>query len=193
MHASTEQLLGIKDDEDSQSNQHVSHCKICQKALLELKHMQTELQSLSTQAPEGMWNKIQSEYQFTQNANHSSGLIKSIYTLAASILLTGALIIFSNYQQSQSNLKQFQDITQLMANSSALENSIAMHVNSGQINSDTLYLNEKLKWRLMLIDQKIQSIQTDDLNNRIILWQDRIRALTDLNQNMTTNNNTQQL
>ena len=192
MHASTEQLLGIKDDGDSQSSQHVRHCQICQKALLELKQIQSELQSLSTQAPVGMWNKIQSEYEFKQNTNHSSGLIKSIYTLAASILLTGGLLVFSNYQQAQSNLKQFQDITQLMANSSALENSIAMHANSGQINSETLYQNEKLKWRLMLIDQKMQSTQTDDLNNHIILWQDRIRALTDLNQNMTANN-TQQL
>jgi len=193
MHASTEQLLLIKDGEKSQCDEHVHNCKFCQKALFELSQVQSELQNLSNQAPADMWNKIQSEYQFKQDAKHSSSLIKAIYTLAATILLTGGLIVFSNHQQSQSNAEQYQNITQLMANSSALEKSIAMLVNSGEINSDALYQNKKLKWRLMLIDQKIQSTHAEDLNNHIVLWQDRIRALKSLNQNMNTNNYTQQL
>jgi len=193
MHANTEQLLLIKDSEPSQYTEHLQNCNHCQKALLELTQIQSELQKSSTKAPSEMWNKIQSEYHFKQTTKHSSGLIKAIYTLAASILLTGSLVVFSNYQQSKNDIEQYDNINQLMLNSSALETSIAMHANNEQINSDTRYQNEKLQWRLMLIDQKLQSIQTDDLANRIILWQDRIRALRDLKQNMNTNNTNQQL
>lgn len=193
MHASTEQLLRIKDGDKSQYNEHIYNCKRCQKTLSEITQMQSELQSSSTRAPVDMWDKIQFQYQSKQNISRSSALVRAIYTLAATILLTGGLIVFSNHQQSQINIEQYQDITQLMASSNSLENSIAMQVNSLQTNGEPLYQNEKLKWRLMLIDQMIQSTQTDDLNNLIILWQDRIRALRALSQNIYTNTNTQQL
>ena len=191
MHASTEQLLRIKDGDKSQYNEHIYNCKRCQKTLSEITQMQSELQSSSTRAPVDMWDKIQ--YQSKQNISRSSALVRAIYTLAATILLTGGLIVFSNHQQSQINIEQYQDITQLMTSSNSLENSIAMQVNSLQTNGESLYQNEKLKWRLMLIDQMIQSTQADDLNNLIILWQDRIRALRALSQNIYTNTNTQQL
>jgi len=192
MHAIIEQLLLIKEGEKSTFDQHFKNCEICQNTLQELNQVQTEMQNLSSQAPANMWGKIQSEYESKQYVNHSARLIRAIYTLAATILITGSLIVFSNYQQAQSNQELYQDINQLMANSSALENVISMQINSGQIAVDNGYQNEKLKWRLMLIDQQLQSTQTGDIHNRIILWQDRIRALKALKQNMYANN-TQQL
>lgn len=193
MHANTENLLLIKDGKKTQYDEHVSRCDRCQKELDAITQVQIELQNTSTQVPHDMWNKIQSEYQSGRNSKNTTGLIRAIYTLAATILITGGLIVFSNYQQSQSNQGLYQEINQLMAQSSSLENLLSMQTDRVEIDNNNLFNIEKIKWRLMLIDQQIQASQFADIDEQITLWQDRIRALQAINQNTNIENKTQQL
>lgn len=123
-----------------------------------------------------------------------SSINTAIYSLAAAIVFTGSvsLYTFQGQQQARVEARELQaSIQSLMDNSRGLE-SVLQEVaaqNSALSLSDQSAV-ERLQWRLMMVDQKIhESESSDDVSYEQIkaLWADRIDALNELNRLYYTN------
>ncbi len=191
MHANVDELLAIKDGKTLAISPHVDKCAYCQLALYELKQTQKELNQLTAKVPDNAWKNICNEYDSIQKKRHNRRLLTAIYTLAATVLITGGGIIFmfAGYDTRQNG--QGRQLMQLIADSNALENMIEIQrtTDNQALNQQASLSIDKLKWRLMMIDQKIQSLSVDDIDKKMILWQDRIRALKAISDGYHTLNN----
>lgn len=123
-----------------------------------------------------------------------SSINTAIYSLAAAIVFTGSvsLYTFQGQQQARVEARELQaSIQSLMDNSRGLE-SVLQEVaaqNSALSLSDQSAV-ERLQWRLMMVDQKIhESESSNDVSYEQIkaLWADRIDALNELNKLYYTN------
>lgn len=179
MHANVNELLAIKDGETIAISEHVDQCAYCQQALSELKQTQQELRQLTADVPAGAWNNIRNEYYSIQKNQYSRRLLTAIYTLVATVLITGGGIIFMVMEYDAKHSDKDHQLMQLIADSNALENMIIVQFTTDNqpLNHQTSLSIDKLKWRLMMIDQKIQSLSINDIDTKLVLWQDRIRAL----------------
>ena len=185
MHANVDELLQIKDGDDIAIKSHVTSCNHCQQVLKELINTQEQLQNLTATVPENAWQHIQSEYQDMNKPHQNFQLTKAIYSLVATVLITGAGVIFMLSQYSTKENSKHHMMMQLIADSNTLENIIAVKqiTNETALSQQASFRIDTIKWRLMLIDQKIQSVSSSDIDKKIALWQDRIRALQAINCN----------
>lgn len=180
MHATIEQILDIKDGIKTPVDHHVAECQSCQKALQEIMQMHHELNHLKEESvPSDAWQKIRLNSTITQNQSKSTSLVRAIYTLAASILIGSVIIVgFGNNPYSEQD-RQYNELIRVMVESNTLENVIAKQITNGShlVNSVNQLRIDQLKWRLMLIDQKIESLEANTTDRKLSLWQDRVRAL----------------
>lgn len=123
-----------------------------------------------------------------------SSISTAIYSLTAAVVFTGAvsLYTFQGNQQARFETQALQaSVQSLMDNSRGLE-SVLQNV-ATQTNPLTMAqqsTEERLQWRLMMVDQKIhESESADDTDYEQIkrLWADRIDALNELNKLYYTN------
>ena len=210
MHATTEQLLEIKDGLENDLSLHVSSCLHCQAELECLTNLSKQILYTAEQHPDvNAWQKIvdasqqhrvaaehlvsrpESEVPLSllAVANQNRSLSRSIYALAGSVLLTGVIGLFIFGQQG-SAIQQTEllhaDVRELMLNSRVMEQVLQkVAVRSDMLNSDQQTAVERLYWRLSYVDQLIHENsddQSDDPQVIEALWSDRIDALSELNQ-----------
>lgn len=248
MHATTEQLLEIKDGLQNGASQHVSSCDQCQNELKILESIGCEIFAAADQDPRPeSWERIeqalvekraepeaandwqvsslmadvsnntahQKNFQIgersigssaedltardvpvelliansVQNKSNFNSLSKAIYSLAASIMVTGFVGLFIYGQQSaerqQTELLQA-NIQELMLNSRAMElayQNVALQTELLTTAEQTEA--ERLYWRISYLDQMIHDNNVNSQSNpeRVeTLWNDRIEALTELNK-----------
>lgn len=131
--------------------------------------------AMSTKAKPSFWSSI--------NA--------AIYSLAAAIMFTGMVSLYNsnNQNQSQFETQALQaSIQNLMDSSRGLESVLQEVVTQNQSRSAGLANQseiDRLKWQLMLVDQKInESEQTDSVSYEDVkaLWGERVETLTELNK-----------
>lgn len=191
MHANTEQLLAIKDGSDTPAAEHVASCPQCQAALKELQDIQHQLQSLDSQAPTGQWHKIQAAHLSQVQQRSSKGLTRAIYALAAAILLSAVMVIQFLSAGNEKETIMYERMVQLIVASNTLEQSVNLHMNQTdvQVSRSQIFRLERLKWRLKLIDQKIEASALADTDTLVVLWQDRVRALQAINDHFDTTDN----
>lgn len=257
MHATTEQLLEIKDGLQNGASQHVSGCDHCQNELKILESIGCEMfaaadqqprpeswarieqalvESRADSTPAAQWqsnslmasaasdtNNFENDFQndfendikleesgigssagdvtprdvpvellianSAQTKSNFNNLSKAIYSLAASIMVTGFIGLFVYGQQSaerqQSELLQA-NIQELMLNSRAMElayQNVALQTELLTTAEQTEA--ERLYWRISYLDQMIHDNNVNSQSNpeRVeTLWNDRIEALTELNK-----------
>lgn len=206
MHATLEQLLMIRDGEPCKAAQHVAQCAQCQAHVSALDVPSSYL-FLEAEVPppvEG-WKKIQARIQSstdqTSKPQDSGSVLASIskwhslssalYALSIAVVFTGVATLYSSQRQSdlasQNYLAMQNSIQALKDNSRGLE-QVLQKVEARQ--SDLLtgkdqLAAERLYWQLMMVDQEIQeSSRTQAMDNEQmrLLWEDRVNALTQLNQ-----------
>lgn len=208
MHASIEELLEIKDGEHNAASQHVAACDHCQRELATLHALNQQLFAVADQSPRAeLWQRIQEtagQHATTapaaavpmellagqyQNQRQQRSLSNAIYTLAASVLMTGfiGLYMFSQNGNLQTNDQLMQaNIQQLMINSRGMEQAL----NKVALQSELLTTSQRteadrLYWQLAYLDQMIHESNTTshtDPQRLEVLWNNRIQALRELNQ-----------
>lgn len=189
MHASTEELLLIKDGHPSIHESHVKGCSICQHKLSSIQSIQNDMQKMTSTAPTHLWKHIATQQQLNQQVRYSSQLMKMVYALAAVVFITVGLSTGLFLQQTQRQELLYDQMKKLIASSQNLENVIATRVNDSLRNEQI----RRLKWRLQLIDEEMQMTNNDDIHHHISLWQDRIRTLQSMHVFLNEDYSTQQL
>ena len=210
MHATTEQLLELKDGLENDVSEHVRSCQHCQTELACLVNLSKQIFYTAEHQPYGdIWQKIigtnrQQEEIREQIAgrsesdvplsllaatNSNNSLSRSIYALAGSVLLTGVISLFIFGQQGtaiQQTELLHADVRELMLNSRVMEQVLQkVAVRSDMLNSDQQTAVDRLYWRLSYVDQLIHENSDDQSTDpKVIeaLWNDRIDALSELNQ-----------
>lgn len=132
-----------------------------------------------------------------QSANKTSiwsSVNTALYSLAAAVVFTGlvSLYTFQGQQQTRIETQALQaSIQNLMDNSRGLESVLQkVATQNGALAAADSAAIERLQWRLMMVDQKInESESSEDITYEQIkeLWADRIDALSELNQLYYTN------
>lgn len=217
LHATIEQLLEIKDGQQNAASLHVRSCECCQLELQALNEINEQLFTVADQqpAPE-LWQRIQQSVESTglvneldpndttthvplellaaqaakqgSAAQHRS-LSYAIYTLAASILVTGfiGLYMFSNNLNNRTQNELLQaNIQQLMINSRGMEQALQkVSLQSESLTASQRSKADRLYWQLAYLDQMINDTSVDSQPNverTEVLWNNRIQALRELNQ-----------
>lgn len=203
-HASIEQLLEIKDGQSNAVSEHVRDCDLCQQELLALEEINHQLFVAADQVPDpALWERIKAtaenkpasaevplELLAAQQANNGGqSLSRAIYTLAASILVTGfiGLYMFANNggQLTQTQLMQA-NIQQLMMHSRNMEQALQKVSLQGDLLTATQRTEaDRLYWQLAYLDQMIHESNIDSQSDpqRVeVLWNNRVEALRELNQ-----------
>jgi hypothetical protein len=232
MHATTEQLLEIKDGLSNSVAAHVQGCQACQDELEQLRCLNSQMFDAANQQPRPeLWSRIIASVKMTDDvqnmredrkavsagaiteerslsssASHADvpverllansseltnthSLSKAIYSLAASVLLTGfiGLYVFGQHSPSNQQAALLQaNIQELMLNSRGME--LALQNVSFQhelLSSSEQSAAERLYWRLSYVDQMIDEDSAKSENNPEhikTLWNQRINALNGLNQ-----------
>ena len=218
MHATIEQLLEIKDGIENQASAHVRECEQCQDELACLQQIAQAMYDTANQAPPAeTWDRVlrtveaqqsplpevpnellmsgqqatpyPSTYAYPGRGSRWASLSTAVYTLAASILVTGMISLYTFNQQSvtqqQTDLLQA-GIEELMINSRGLERVLQhVAVQGGALGEAERLAADRLYWRLQYVDQLIQE---NNVNSQLTperieaLWNERIDALTELNQ-----------
>ncbi len=222
VHASLTDLMSIRDGDRSTAFTHVQQCEFCQ-ARLEEVHTAARnvhdsmLFEAELPVPTRVWANIEAQLrangiselephggavntelllaqQTVKKQSMWSSINTAIYSLAAAVMFTGlvSLYTFQGQQQSLAETQALQaSIQSLMDNSRGLESVLQQAANDdGALAVSDQSLVERLQWRLMLVDQKIhESESSDDISYEQIkaLWAERIDALTQLNQLYYTN------
>lgn len=215
-HASLEQLLEIRDGEASPAQAHVSQCDFCQEQLTALDNPAGLLfLEAETPPPPNAYAKIQAALEEKRRMQQASetpmlhampevqGAVTSsrwqststaIYTLAFAVAFTGLVSLYSSQRESefaaQNNLALQASIQALKDNSRGLEHVLQSVGARGDILSNTDRLEaDRLYWRLMMVDQKIQEGNRNENfdEEQVSLWRDRVDTLTQLNQLYYTN------
>jgi len=201
MHASIYELLEIKNGEHTKIREHVSGCQRCQAELEDLhafeSNISLEMFDAADKIPsDDVWLRIQDslEEPRTAKANNvhafpvrqSHSLTKPIYALAASIAFVGviAIFMFAPQKDSQVQTQLIQaSLNELMLNSRGLEQVLQKVADQNQaLSVANQKAADRLYWRLTYVDQLIDQ-ENPENNERVeALWNDRIEALTALNQ-----------
>ncbi|MFT4629871.1 MAG: hypothetical protein ACI9WC_003481 [Arenicella sp.] len=232
MHATTEQLLEIKDGLSNSVAAHVQGCQACQDELAQLHCLTSQMFDAANQQPRPeLWSRIIATMQMTGDVqskqeernpvavetileerslnssgahanvpgelllancsglNNNLSLSKAIYSLAASVLLTGFIGLYIFGQQSPSNHQAAllqANIQELMLNSRGMELALQnVAFQNELLTSSEQSAAERLYWRLTYVDQMIDEDSANRKSNpeRIkTLWNERIDALNGLNQ-----------
>ena len=213
-HASLEQLLELKDSVHNEAAEHAAACELCQRELESLKALGQQIFVDADQTPDPqVWDRItqsvalrnehatEQEYERGSvpldlliadraQANNVGTLSKAVYSLAASILVTGLIGLYLYGQQNVSTSTQNQmlqaSIQELMLNSRGMERILEkVALQNELLTTAEQSAAERLYWRLTYVDQMIHedsaNIQSDPARIKV-LWNDRIDALTELNQ-----------
>ena len=211
MHATTEQLLEIKDHLQNDASLHVQSCACCQAELQALQNLEQQLLASADQQPDpAVWQRIvqaadapaaalpgtnpEQRVPIELLAGASGpGVFRSlhtaVYTLAASIALTGVIGLYIFSQQGvtrqQSELLHA-NVQELMLHSRGMEQVLQKVVLQNELlTTAEQSVSERLYWKLSYVDQLIQennaSAQQDPARIKT-LWNDRIDALTELSQ-----------
>jgi len=219
-HASLEQLLEIKDGVHNAAAEHVAACKLCQNEIEGLRTLAKQMFEEANKVPDArVWDRISHSVALSKeqadeldyqrgsvplailmadraqasnisNLNNVSNLSKAVYSLAASILITGFIGLFlygqQNVNTSTQNELLYASIQELMLNSRGMERTLEkVAMQNELLTSSEQSAAERLYWRLNYVDQMIDENSNDGQGDpaRIkMLWNDRIQALTQLNQ-----------
>jgi len=241
MHATTEQLLEIKDGLSNGVSLHVESCERCQQELFALQMLNEQLFVAADQEPRAeLWDRIvesvetgqlqdnclddadtkvnaSANYGSSQGANqinapeptgsfphtevpvellaantaqlaNPQSLSRAVYSLAASILVTGfiGLYIFGQQGSSNQQAQQLQaNIQELMLNSRGMEVALQqVALQNELLTSSERSTAERLYYRLTYVDQMIHENNSNSESNpqRIeSLWNARIATLNELN------------
>ena len=216
MHATIEQLLEIKDGHQNGASLHLTGCERCQAELAALEMLNDGLFEAADAVPRPeVWDRIEQSAAANQTdsltptvpaellaaqaqaygnagvvaANQQRSISHAIYTLAASILVTGfiGLYMFSQNINSQTQNELLQaNIQQLMINSRGMEQALQqVSLQSELLSAAERSETDRLYWQLAYLDQKIHDSSSELESNpqRLeVLWNNRIQALRELNQ-----------
>lgn len=113
-------------------------------------------------------------------------LSRPIYALAASIAFVGIVSVFM-FSQQQNNQLQTQimqaSLNELMLNSRGLEHVLQKVADQNlALNVANQKAADRLYWRLTYVDQLINQASPENPERMEALWNDRIEALSELNQ-----------
>ncbi len=206
-HASLEQLLEIKDGTENLASQHVNACDYCQAELSVLQSIQSKLFEQADEAPAPhLWQRIEATIvggintsttapielvvaNQSNNVAQQRSLSHAVYTLAASIFVTGFIGLYmfthNNSSRTQNELLQA-NIQQLMINSRGMEQALEKVALQSELLTATQRTQaDRLYWQLAYLDQMIHESNVDtqtDPQRVEVLWNNRIQALRDLNQ-----------
>lgn len=208
MHATIEQILEIIEGEQNAASAHVRDCERCQQEIVALKALSQQLFDEADQVPDAaLWDRIEATVSNAgdnsgsagnvapvkrldfQHASQQRPLSYAIYTLAASILITGfiGLFVFSHNLNDRSQTELLQaNIQQLMINSRGMEQALEkVSLQSELLTASERSQADRLYWQLAYLDQRIHESNVDvstDPQRVEVLWNDRVQALRDLNQ-----------
>lgn len=186
-HPNLTELLAIRDGEPSSANIHVSSCQVCQDELIKIEILVDELhrqsQTPELKVPDNAWQNILANNKHSPNPKMSASpasLTRAVYALAASILLVGFALLWSNFQSPA--LPLISALPELKAESSVLEDTLANYQNGNvELSAEQQFKIEKIQWNLMLLDQRlILSNQRQNKEELEDLWAKRIQDLTSL-------------
>ncbi|GAA6139268.1 hypothetical protein NBRC116583_30150 [Arenicella sp. 4NH20-0111] len=213
-HASIGDLISMRDGDASPHTQHIDECVFCQARLEEVYSAAKSIQDVllfeaELPVPNAAWLKIESELRSkgiedhasvppvathqamttTTNTAFWSSISTAIYSLTAAVVFTGAvsLYTFQGDQQARLETQALQaSVQNLMDNSRGLESVLQqVATRTSPLTVSQQSMEERLQWRLMMVDQKIhESESSDDINYEQIkgLWADRVDALNELNK-----------
>jgi len=213
-HASIGDLISMRDGDASLHTQHIDECVFCQARLEEVYSAAKSIQDVllfeaELPVPNAAWLKIESELRAkgiedhasvppvgahqamttTTNTAFWSSISTAIYSLTAAVVFTGAvsLYTFQGDQQARLETQALQaSVQNLMDNSRGLESVLQqVATRTSPLTVSQQSMEERLQWRLMMVDQKIhESESSDDINYEQIkgLWADRVDALNELNK-----------
>lgn len=210
MHANIDELLDISAGEKSLKSKHVAQCEQCQSALNELQLFESrvglEMFDAADKVPSSdVWDRIQkglyespehislaAEQPFDVNNVHAlvaapnNSLTKAVYALAASIAFVGVIAVFM-FSQQQNNQLQSQfiqaSLNELMLNSRGLEHVLQKVAEQNEaLSVANQKAADRLYWRLTYVDQLIDQASPENTERMEVLWNDRVEALSALNQ-----------
>jgi len=193
MHATTEQLLDIRDGNESSMTEHVQTCEHCQSELAYLDKLAQQLFDAHDQSPsDHHWQRILQSSGLQQATDNealeraklagsgadetvvplvmqNNSLSRAIYTLAASVMFVGLVSVFMISQQNsvqQQNNQMQASINQLMMNSQGLENVLQqVVVRDERLSAEDKAAAERLYWKLTYVDQELHSINPEEPND----------------------------
>ena len=199
MHASLEQLIGLRDEEPValEVQEHVSGCELCARILNELAVMPEALTHLADPLPPaGAWERISA-------AGHKrsipvrrwlpaagAGLVASV--VAALVLLNPGLRMQGTADAPQTTVTGATgaasapaDIGVLQAQSQYLERAVLDlngHTDGMPVSADTATTVAALEDRIALVDYEINSASARDTHNPDLaqLWKQRVDLLQSL-------------
>ena len=193
MHATTEQLLEIKDGLDNQANIHVENCEACKAELNALLNLNKQIFDQANQeVPEEIWQRIRGTVELNTHMGDVTNehnfqpetvpvellipnkpasfnpLSRAIYTLAASILVIGFIGLYL-FNQNSASVQQTQllqaNINELMLNSRSMEQALQrVALQNEALTASERSVAERLYWRLTYVDQMINE---NDLDNQL--------------------------
>ena len=184
MHASISELLAVRDGEKGIAYQHVTDCQMCQLEIKRLDDIGSRLVDLpEVEVPDDSWQKIVAQRTQSTSVKPSGSLVRSIYALAASIMIVGfsAILTFKSTPETEI-------LSDIRAESRALEKVLAsFRVNNSNLTMSQEFKLEQLHWQLMVLDQKLSAPERG-LNKASLenLWQERIKTM---NTMLATYNN----
>ena len=215
-HASLEQLLEIRDGVQNAVSAHVAACTLCQDELRGIESLSKQIFENANLVPDvKVWDRISRTAAFNKEneidghgrdeqksapidlliadriqTSNVGTLSKAVYSLAASILITGFIGLYLYGQQNINTSTQNQllqaSIQELMLNSRGMERTLQkVALQNELLTTSEQSAAERLYWRLTYVDQMIHENSNDGQSDpaRIaMLWNDRIDALTELNQ-----------
>ncbi|NNC99564.1 MAG: hypothetical protein HKN85_05235, partial [Gammaproteobacteria bacterium] len=206
MHATTEELLEIKDNLQNAASGHVQSCEYCQAELQGLHALQQQItRSVEGQPDTKIWDRIlrsagaadldsaageaveqvPAALLAARSSAHQPSIFNSlhtaVYTLAASIALTGfiGLYIFSQQGSVNQHTALLQaNIQELMIHSRGMEQALQkVAMQSEMLTSAQQSVSERLYWKLTYVDQMIHENNVNNQNDperMEQLWNERI-------------------
>ncbi len=188
-HATTAELLEVKEGKKTPMSAHVLNCQFCAEALAELSAIQEKMCCHSFKLPQKMWPKIACQLEENQNGCDHRKLSRALYTMAASIVIAAFIMVLMLSAPKQHKESEYQVIMQLMMQSSLLENVVASQLRSQQVGYVKDEIGMEMKhWRLIQIDNAIQSADVSDTTLQLVLWKTRVDTLRALKNHITENN-----
>ncbi|GLX79201.1 hypothetical protein tinsulaeT_25410 [Thalassotalea insulae] len=184
MHANMSELLAAREGELGLASAHIAHCAVCKAELAKLEGIAEQLRQLpnDVQSQTGWDDIVKAHKQYTSEYKNreSAPLIRSIYALAASIMIVGFSAILSFTPLNESSKDDL--ISGLQAESRALEYTLAHYQPSEQhLTAAQQFKLEQMQWQLMMLDRRLVETQLQqNLVQQKSLWQSRVEHLYDM-------------
>jgi len=193
MHASLEQLIGLRDEEPvaAEVQQHVRGCSRCAQALNELVAMREDLAALTDPLPSpGAWNGIMAATAAPKRSSVRRWLPAAGVSLAASVaaavFLVGAHLaapVAGTVAPGTTPLTAVASVGQLKAESQYLEHAVLNindSVDSMPVSADTASTVAALEDRIALVDYAINNTPAGSDARLAELWKQRVDLLQSL-------------